>query len=307
MHDLIIIGAGPAGLTAALYAGRARMDTLVLEKMVVGGRILLTETIENFPGFPGGISAQELTRRMQEQVKGLGIEIKSEEVLALDCRLKSITTDEKNYSAKTIIIATGAKARKLGVPGEDKLVGRGVSYCATCDGPLFKDKNVVVIGGGNAVAEEALYLSRFAGRVSIIHRRNDLRASAILQQELKENKKISFILSNTVTQILGSTKVESLKIKNVNTAQEQVINCDGVFIYIGYDPDTNLVRTKLNLDESGFIITDEAMLTSEGGIFACGDCRKKSLYQVITACADGAIAAESAYKFISSATTYGTK
>ncbi len=307
MYDLIIIGAGPAGLTACLYAGRARLKTLALEKMVAGGRILLTETIENFPGFPEGISTQELIQRMQEQVKSLDIEIKLEEVLELDCQSKSVKTNEKTYQAKSIIIATGALPRKLGVPGEDGLTGRGVSYCATCDGPLFKDKNVVVIGGGNAVAEEALYLSRFAKTVSIVHRRNDLRASAILQEELKKNKKINFILSNVVTEIMGSAKVESLKIKDVNTSQEQIINCDGVFIYIGYDPDTGLVKNKLKLDGAGFIITDEAMATSQDGIFACGDCRKKSLYQVITACGDGAIAAESAYKFISKAQTYGTK
>jgi thioredoxin reductase (NADPH) len=301
MYDLIIIGAGPAGLTACLYAGRARLKTLLLEKMVVGGRILLTETIENFPGFPGGISTQELIQRMQEQVKSLGIEIKSEEVLELDYQSKSVKTDEKTYSAKAIIIATGAKPRKLGVTGEDRLTGRGVSYCATCDGPLFKEKNVVVIGGGNAVAEEALYLSRFAKTVNIVHRRNDLRTCAILQEELKENKKINLILNKVVTEITGSAKVESLKIKDVNTNQEQIINCDGVFIYIGYDPDTALVKNKLKLDGAGFIITDEAMLTSEDGIFACGDCRRKSLYQVITACGDGAIAAESVYKYISKA------
>jgi thioredoxin reductase (NADPH) len=308
MYDLLIIGAGPAGLTACIYAGRARLKTLLLEKMAVGGRILLTETIENFPGFPGGISTQELIQRMQEQVRSLDIEIKLEEVQELDCQSKSVKTNEKTYQAKSIIIAAGAKPRKLEVPGEDRLTGRGVSYCATCDGPLFKDKNVVVVGGGNTVTEEALYLSRFAKTVNIVHRRNDLRASAILQEKLKKNKKINFILSNVVTEIRGSAKVESLKIKDVNTSHEQIIICDGVFIYIGYDPDTSLVKNKLQLDGAGFIITDETMATSQDGIFACGDCRKKSLYQVITACSDGAIAAESAYKYIvSNAQTHGTK
>lgn len=299
MYDLIVVGAGPAGLTVCLYAGRARLKTLLLEKMVVGGRILLTETIENFPGFPQGISTQELIQRMQEQVKSLGVETKLEEAQEIDCQVKSVKTDEKIYSTKSIIIATGAKARKLGVPGEDRLTGKGVSYCATCDGPLFKDKNVVVVGGGNAVAEEVLYLSRFAKTVSVVHRRNELRAAAILQEELKKNKKISFILNSVITEIMGSTKIESLKIKDVGTNREGIINCDGLFIYIGYDPDTALVKNKLQLDESGFIITDETMATSREGIFACGDCRKKSLYQVITACGDGAVAAESAYKFIS--------
>lgn len=319
MYELIIVGAGPAGLTAALYAGRARLKTLVLEKMVVGGRILLTETIENFPGFPEGISTHDLIKRMEEQVKGLGIKIELEEVLELDCKpphqfnkanldinwcggkAKSIKTGSQIYAAKSIIIATGARPRKLGVSGEDRLIGRGVSYCATCDGPLYKEKNVVVVGGGNAVAEEALYLTRFAKRVDIVHRRNDLRASAILQERLQENKKIHFILSNVVTEIIGSGKVESIKIKDVNTADERIIACDGIFIYIGYEPDTDFLKNKVKLDETGFVITDQNLATSEEGIFACGDCRKKSLYQVITACGDGALASDAADKYISKA------
>jgi thioredoxin reductase (NADPH) len=300
MHDLIIIGAGPGGLTAALYAGRARLETLMLEKMVVGGRILMSETIENFPGFIGDISTQELIKRMEEQVRSLDIKIESEEVLGLEPKLKSVNAGTKVYSARAIIIATGARPRKLNVPGEDKLTGKGVSYCATCDGPLYKDKDVVVVGGGNTVAEEALYLARFAKSVNIVHRRDDLRASAILQERLKANKKINFILNNVVTEISGSERVESIKIKEVGTAKESIVACDGVFIYIGYEPETDFVKNKLKLDDAGFIMTGEDMSTSEEGVFACGDCRKKSLYQVITACADGAIAADSAYKYIAS-------
>jgi thioredoxin reductase (NADPH) len=298
MYDLIIIGAGPAGLTAALYAGRARLKTLVLEKAGIGGRILMSESIENFPGFPEGISTSDLIKRMEEQVRKLDIKIELEEALELDG--KSVKTQAKTYAAESIIIATGARPRKLGIPGEDRLVGKGVSYCATCDGPLYKEKNVMVVGGGDAVAEEALYLARFAKRVNIIHRRNDLRASAILQERLKENKKIYFTLSSVVTEIIGSRKVESIKIKDVNTFHEQIIACDGVFIYIGYEPDTAFVKNKLKLDEKGFIITDQNLATCEEGIFACGDCRKKSLYQVITACGDGAMASDSAYKYIMS-------
>ncbi|MCX5703828.1 MAG: thioredoxin-disulfide reductase [Candidatus Omnitrophica bacterium] len=299
MYDLIIIGAGPAGLTAALYAGRSRLDTLVLDKMVVGGRILWSENIENFPGFPGGISTQDLASRMEEQVKDLGVKIELEEVLDIDCESKTVKTGTQAYTAKIIIIAVGARPRKLTVPGEDKLVGHGVSYCATCDGPLYKEKNVVLVGGGNAAAEEALYLARFAKQVTVIHRRNDLRASAILQERLKENKKINFILSSLVTRISGSNKVESIMIKDLNTAQERIVSCDGAFVCIGYEPDTDFVKNKLKVDEAGFIITDENLATSQGGIFACGDCRKKSLYQVITACGDGAQAADSAYKYFS--------
>ncbi|MFA4889001.1 MAG: thioredoxin-disulfide reductase [Candidatus Omnitrophota bacterium] len=297
MYDLIIIGAGPAGLAAALYAGRSRLQTLVLEKMVVGGRILMSEVIENYPGF-GSISTQELIQRMEEQVRSLGVEIRQEEALELDFSGKKVTTDSGSYSAKSIIIAAGARPRKLNIPGEESLTGRGVSYCATCDAPLYKEKIVAVVGGGDTVAEEALYLSRFAQSVYIIHRRNDLRAAAILQERLKGNKKINFLLSSVITEITGAGKVESLKIKNVQTQQESALNCDGVFIYIGYIPETDFLKNKLQLDETGFIITAPGMNTSAEGVFACGDCCKKTLYQVVTACADGAIAADSAYKYI---------
>ncbi|MBI3991599.1 MAG: thioredoxin-disulfide reductase [Candidatus Omnitrophica bacterium] len=297
-YDLIIIGAGPAGLTAALYAGRSRLKTLVLEKIGVGGRILLTEVIENFPGFRGGIETAELINRMQEQVKSLDVDIVTEEVLEIDAKTKSVKTNAGEYTCGVLIIATGAEPRKLGVPGEDKLTGRGVSYCATCDGPLYRDKSVVIVGGGNAMAEEALYLTRYAKSVTIIHRRDQLRASPILQEKLKENKKISFVLSSVITEITGSSRAESIKVKDLTNSQDKVIPCDGIFIYIGYIPDTDFAKGKLKLDETGFIITGEDMSTSEEGIFACGDCRSKTLYQVITACGDGAVAADSAYKYL---------
>lgn len=298
VYDLIIIGAGPAGLTAALYAGRSRLKTLMLEKIGVGGRILLTEVIENFPGFAEGIKTLDLIKRMQEQVTNLGVNIALEEVSEIDCKLKTVKTSAATYSADAIIIATGAQPKKLGVPGEDRLTGKGVSYCATCDGPFYRDKHVVIVGGGNAMAEEALYLTRFAKSVNIIHRRGELRASPILQEKLRENKKINFILGSVITEISGKTMVEAVKIKDLNTSQEKAIPCEGIFVYIGYNPDTVFVKGKLNLDETGFIITAEDMSTACEGIFACGDCRKKSLYQVVTACGDGAIAADSAYKYL---------
>lgn len=307
MYDLVIIGGGPAGLTAALYAGRSRLNTLLIEKMAIGGRILMSETIENYPGFPGGIPTQELMRRMEEQVKELGVKIISEEVSGIDCAAGVINTSGENYQAKAIIIASGASPRKLNVPGEDQYTGRGVSYCATCDAPFFKGKNVAVVGGGNAVAEEAMYLSRFANLVSVIHRRADLRASPILQERMQQNQKIKFILNSIVTQIKGSKKLESLVVKDLLTGQEKDFACDGVFIYIGYNPETIFLKNKLNMDEAGFILTDENMATSSAGVFACGDCRKKGFYQVINACGDGAVAADSAYKFISQAATYGAK
>lgn len=304
MHDLIIIGAGPAGLTAALYAGRFGLDTLVLEKMAAGGRILLSESIENFPGFAGGISTQELISNMKKQVEALGVRVEYREVLEIDCSSKTVKTDTDALQGKAIIIASGARPRKLGVPGEEQFTGRGVSYCAVCDAPLYKEKNVVVVGGGDAVAEEALYLARFAKKITIVHRRADLRASAVLQQRLKAEKKVGFALNSVVTEIHGGPKVESLKIKStIADSEEKLLPCDGVFIFIGYEPETEFLKSKLKMDERGFIITDELLSASLKGVFACGDCRSKSLYQVITACGDGAVAADSAYKWISKATT----
>ncbi|MCK9572345.1 MAG: thioredoxin-disulfide reductase [Candidatus Omnitrophica bacterium] len=299
LYDLIIIGAGPAGLTAAIYAGRSLMNTLLIEKMAVGGRILLSEKIENYPGFPEGILTSELISRMLKQVSGLGVKIDSDEVVDIDCQKKTVKTSSNNYSAKTIIIATGARPRKLQVIGEDKYIGRGVSYCATCDAPFYKGKNVVIVGGGNAVAQEALYLTRFATSVRIIHRRQDLRAAEILQQRILKDEKIKFTLDSVVTEILGENKVSAVKVKNVLNGAEEKIACDGVFIYIGYQPETTFLKGKLELDQAGFILAGEDLSTTVEGVFVCGDCRKKTLYQVINACGDGAIAADSAYKYIS--------
>ncbi|MFH1413889.1 MAG: thioredoxin-disulfide reductase [Candidatus Omnitrophota bacterium] len=304
-HDLIIIGAGPAGLTAGLYAGRSRLKTLILEKLSVGGRILLTEHIENYPGFIDGVAPSELIKRIEEQVKKLDIKIGYEEVLELDCESMSVKTDTKTYSAHAIIIATGAHPKRLGIPGEERFTGRGVSYCATCDGAFYRDKDVMIIGGGNSMAEEALFLTRFAKQVNVVHRRRELRASAVLQERLKKNKKINFVLNSVILEITGSDKIESVKIKDVNSGEERIMRCDGVFIYVGHTPETQFVKEKLKLDDSGFIITQDNLSTSAEGIFACGDCRKKALYQVITACGDGATAADSAYKCISKDISYG--
>lgn len=299
-HDLVIIGGGPAGLTAALYAGRSRLDTLLIEKMSVGGRILMSEIIENYPGFPGGISTVELMGRMETQAKELGVEIISDEVLSLDCEQRIIHTASGDFQAGAVIVASGARPKKLNVPGEEQYTGRGVSYCATCDAPFFKDKRIVIVGGGNAVAQEAIYLSRFASLVSVIHRRNDLRAAPILQERMQQNNKINFILSSIVTQAKGTKKLESVMIKDLLSGKEYEFACDGVFIYIGYEPETLFLKNKLQMDEAGFIVTDENMSTTVAGVFACGDCRKKGFYQVINACGDGAVAADSAYKFIAS-------
>jgi len=304
MYDLIIIGAGPAGLTAALYAGRYRLNTLVLEKMSVGGQIILSSTIENFPGFPGGISTAELMERMHQQIRELNISVELDEVLKINSDLKSkhpvynIITVSKSYQTKCVIIATGAEPKRLGIEGEAKLIGRGVSYCAICDGPLFKDKEIVLIGGGDRAIEEAIFLTSYAKKVTLIHRRNQLRASAILVEKANSNPKISFILESMAEEILGKDKVEAIKIKNLATNSETNLPCQGVFIFVGIKPNTESFKDILKLDELGFIITDQDLNTALSGVFACGDCRKKSLYQVVTACADGATAAALTHKYL---------
>lgn len=299
MYDLIIIGGGPAGITAGLYAGRMRLKTLLLEKMSLGGQILFTPFIENFPGFVGGVATEKLILSMRKQIEDLGVEIKIDEATKIvrDSEFK-ISGREGEYGARTVIIATGARPKQLGVPGEDRLVGRGVSYCATCDGPLFKDKDIVVIGGGDRAIEEAIFLSSYAKKVFIIHRRQSLRASKILEEKVQQNPKINFILDSVVEEIKGKDKVEQVKIKNVKTGSVDELICQGVFIFVGIEPNTAFVKNQLNMDEAGFIMTEPNLRTSQEGIFACGDCRKKSLYQVITACAEGAIAADSAHKYL---------
>lgn len=299
MHDLIIIGGGPAGLTAALYAGRMRLKTMLLEKMSLGGQILFTPFIENFPGFVGGVATEKLILSMHRQIEELGVEIKIDEVTKIvrDSEFK-ISGKEGEHAAQTAIIATGARPKPLGVRGEDRLIGHGVSYCGTCDGPLFRDKEILVIGAGDRAIEEAIFLSSYARGVFIIHRRQSLRASKILEEKAQQNPKINFILDTIVEEIRGKDRVEGVQIKNVKTGAVNELACQGLFIFVGIEPNTAFIKNQLNTDEAGFIMTAEDMRTSQEGIFACGDCRKKSLYQVITACADGAIAADSCHKYL---------
>lgn len=304
MYDLIIIGAGPAGLSAAIYAGRFRMHTLILEKMAPGGQIILSSNIENYPGFPGGISTDELVNRFKKQVEELGMNVENKEALEIKPNSKSetptydIKTAEAGLQTKSVIIATGAAAKQLGIEGEEKFLGRGVSYCATCDGPLFKDKEVAVIGGGDKAIEEAIFLSGYASKVSLIHRRQAFRASKILQERARSNPKINFVLDAAAEEIQGEDKVTAVQIKNVKTNSKKTLLCQGVFIFVGIKPNTIFLKNILKMDEQGFIITDQEMRTSGEGIFACGDCRKKGLYQVITACGEGAVAADSAHKYL---------
>lgn len=300
MHDLIIIGAGPAGLTSAIYAGRARLKTLVLEKLGVGGQISLTETIENFPGFPEGINSFDLIEKFKKQAQVFGVEIKMEEALELDIKekIKSIKTQEQVYQTKSLILATGAQPKKLDIPGEKEFSNKGVSYCATCDGPFFKNKEIVVVGGGDAALEEALYLTRFAKKVIILHRRDKLRAAKILEERAKENPKIEFVLESIPLEILGQNSVTGIKIKNVKNNQEFILNCEGIFIFIGFKPNTDFLKNIVKLDEEGYIITDENLTTSKDGIFACGDCRRRPFKQIVTACSEGALALHSVVKYL---------
>ncbi|RKY31406.1 MAG: thioredoxin-disulfide reductase [Candidatus Omnitrophota bacterium] len=304
MHDLIIIGAGPAGLTAALYAGRFRLDTLIFEKMSAGGQVMLTPTIENYPGFPEGITSLELIDRFTRQIKDLGLDLENQEIVEVKVNSDkspltfSLKTQQAIYETKSIIIATGAKSRELGVEGEEKLIGRGVSYCATCDAPLFKNKEIVVVGGGDRAVEEAIHLASYAQKVNLVHRRAKLRASKILEEKARQNPKINFILDSVVEKIIGDKRVETVQIKNTKNNAQTNIDCQGIFIFVGIKPATVFLKNLLEMEERGFIITDQEMKTSQAGIFACGDCRKKSLYQVISAASGGATAADSAHKYL---------
>lgn len=300
VYDVIIIGGGPAGLTAGLYACRARLKTLLLESYIVPSQTVVTAEIENYPGFPEGISGFELIDKFKKQAKNFGLEFSVGNVknIQKDNNKWQVIVEDKTHQCLSLIIATGARAKELGVVGEDKFRGKGVSYCATCDGALFKDKEIVVVGGGNTAVEEALFLTRFGKKVTLIHRRDKLRATKILQERALSHKKIDFVWSSQVIEILGDESVEAVKVKNINTCQESKISCSGVFIFVGLIPNTHFLKGIIELDEEGYIITDDNMKTSQEGIFACGDCRKKLLRQVVTACGDGATAAFSAQRYV---------
>lgn len=298
-YDLIIIGAGPAGLTAGIYAVRARMKVLLLEKMVPGGQVLITDWVENYPGFPEGISGFDLGEKMKVHAQNLGLEIQTAEVHSLDLSetVKKVHLKDSSLTAKTLILASGASPRKLHV-GEEKFNGKGVSYCATCDAPFFKDKTVVAVGGGDTAIQESVYLSKFAKKIYLVHRRDQLRAAKILQERAMANDKIEFVWDSVVTGIEGFFGVEKVHIKNVKTNEEKTIPANGVFVWVGILPNTSYVKDAVKMDETGFIITDTHMQTSVPGVFAIGDVRATPLRQISTAVGDGAIAAVSAEHFI---------
>ena len=300
IYDVIIIGGGPAGLTAGIYSARARLKSLLIDNYGIFGQAVSTALIENYPGFPDGISGVQLVLNFKSQAEKFGLEIIADAVISINYTEKNIEvkTDGKTYSALSLIIATGAKPKQLDIPGEKEFMGRGVSYCATCDAALYKNKTVAVIGGGDTAIEESLFLTKFADNVLVIHRRDKLRATKILQERALSNKKINFIWNSQITGIAGKNKVENITVENIQTSQNSRINCDGVFMFVGYNPNTEYIKNILKLDENGYTITDEEMKTDKAGIFAAGDCRKKLLKQVITACSDGAIAAFSAEKYL---------
>lgn len=299
-YDLLILGGGPAGLTAALYGGRGLLKTAIVDTGVTGGQLTNILEIENYPGFPL-ISGYDLVEKIEQHADKFNIEkFIMQEITKIDLisPVKTIETSENIFKAKTIIIATGARLQKIGVPGETELIGRGVSYCAVCDGAFFKEKEVCVIGGGNAAVEEALYLTRFASKVNIIHRRDSLRAEKIYQEKAYANPKINFIWDTVVTSVNGKDKVESISVQNVITGENTELKTDAVFPYIGYSPNTELFQEQIKLDSKGFIETDINLATSCEGVFAAGDVRVSPLRQVVISAADGAISATSAVKYL---------
>jgi len=300
IEKTIILGAGPAGLSAALYAARAELNPLVLTGLQPGGQAALTHTIENYPGFPDGVGGSELGDLFQKQAERFGARIEFDSVTGVDfsSRPLIVKTYSKEIKAETVIIATGASPVKLNAPGEDELVGKGVSYCATCDGWFFKEKKVIVVGGGDSALEEGLFLTRYASEVTIVHRRDEFRAGAILQKRMRDNPKIKLVLDSVVKEIRGTGKVESVLISNVKTSKETVQSVDGVFIFIGHSPNNELYKGQLEMDERGFIKVDHKMHTSVAGVFAAGEAADSDFKQVVTSAGMGAAAAIEAGRFL---------
>jgi len=297
---MLILGSGPAGFSAALYAARAELAPGLLSGTQLGGQAALTYTIENYPGFPEGVGGAQLGELFQKQAEHFGarVEFDTANKVDLSTRPFKIETDTGEYQADTLIVTTGASPIHLNVPGEDMLVGRGVSYCATCDGAFFKDKKVLVVGGGDSALEEALFLTRYATSVTIVHRREELRAGPILQKRAKENPKIAFIFNTVVTEIRGKDKMEMALLKNVKTGEETSFTADGIFIFIGHTPNTQLFEGQLKMDSHGYIETDMLMQTNVPGVFAAGEAADPHFRQVITSAGMGAAAAIQATRFL---------
>lgn len=304
VYDVIIIGGGPAGLTAGIYTTRARLSTILIEKLGIGGQTSLTDKVENYPGFIGGISGPELVHNMGQQAESFGMKTAFGEVTKIDCEDNSdvkkvfVDNDPVPYQCLSIIIAAGHEQRNLGVQGEREFTGKGVSYCATCDGAFFRDLPVAVVGGGNVALEDGIFLTRFAKKVYIIHRRDRLRAAKILQEKAFSNTRIEVIFDSVVDEIFGQNTVDGLKIKNLKTGEKQDLEVNGVFVFIGWISSLSFLDNMVKKSDDGYIIVDNEMKTSRKGVFACGDCCKKNLKQIVTACGDGATAAFSAQRYV---------
>jgi thioredoxin reductase (NADPH) len=299
-YDVIIIGAGPAGLTSALYSARSKLSTLYLENLGVGGQVAATDEIENYPGFSHGISGFDLSLQMEEQALRFGAKPLLAKVLGLELRdqYRIVKTTKGDFISKIIIIASGATPKPLNCPGELDFRTRGVSYCATCDGPFYEESNIIVVGGGNSAVEEACYLTKFANKVSLVHRRDALRATKIIQERALTNPKLEFIWNTIIHEIQGENTVQKAILKNLQTEELSEMPIDGIFIYVGNEPNTSFAKNVIELTEEGYILTDDFMRTNIPGIYAVGDVRHKLLRQVVTAVSDGAIAAYHGEKYI---------
>jgi len=301
--DVVIVGGGPAGLSAGIYCGRAMLETLIVEEKSAGGQLMITDKIENYPGFPEGIGGFELTEKLKEHAKKFGAKIKEYnkvEKVVKEGKVFKVFAGEETITAKAVIWAGGVVPKTLGVPGEKEFLGRGVSYCAVCDGAFFKGMEVAVVGGGDSALQESLFLTNFASKVYIIHRRDSFRAIKILQEKVKEHPKIEVLFNRVVEEVKGNKFVESLVLRNKETNQTETLKVSGVFVFIGNSPNVEGVKDLVELSESGFIKTNENLETKTPGLFAAGDVREKPLRQVVTAVSDGAISAMSAYHYIES-------
>lgn len=301
---VLILGSGPAGLAAALYAARAELEPVVLTGMQLGGQAALTHVIENYPGFPTGVGGAELGELFQKQAEHFGARVEFDMAHEVDLSQRpfKVTTDSGEYKAETLILSTGANPTHLNVPGEVELTGRGVSYCATCDGWFFKDKKVAIVGGGDSALEEGLFITRYASSVTVIHRRDELRASPVLQKRAREHPKMNFIWDTVVTEVVGTDKLETLKLKNVKTGAESTFDTDGLFIFIGHIPNTQMFKGQLEMSDLGYVIVNDKMETNVEGVYAAGEIADPHFRQVITSAGMGAAAAIQATRYLEAST-----
>ena len=310
LYDLIIIGAGPAGLTAGIYATRAKLNTVLLERLNPGGLVASTDWVENYPGFPKGISGAELMKKMEAQAVKFGLEIvsfKEANSAELKSQTKTIKVDDEEFRAKAVILASGTEPKKLNIPGEEKFKGRGVSYCATCDGAFFQGKDVVVIGGGSSGIQEGLFLTRFVNNITVVEFMPHLNAEKILQERAHKNAKFKFFVSHMATSINGENQVESVTIKNRESGEEKTFRAAGVFVYVGWDPKTEFLKGQVDLDKWGYVVAGEDTKTSVPGVFAAGDVREKELRQITTAVSDGTVSAFMAERYVEEFPAVGIK